>query len=221
MKNGDSSNSSSHKPSGVSTVVGTLREKIVFSRRVRVLTNHLVDLIPPGARVLDVGCGEGTIDNLIAEKRPDVTIEGIDVLVWPEAKIPVKQFDGSTIPHADGSFDVVMFVDVLHHTMDSSVLLAEAIRVGKSILIKDHFQDGLLARPTLQLMDWVGNAHHGVSLPYNYSSRKEWNAVFKRLGLKASAMKGDLGLYPVPASWVFERGLHFVGMLERDPSRLS
>ena len=69
--------------------------------------------------------------------------------------------------HPDASFDVVMFVDVLHHTDDPLLLLQEAQRVGKIILVKDHFRKGFLAGPTLRFMDWVGNAHHGVVLPYN------------------------------------------------------
>ena len=36
------------------------------------------------------------------------------------------------------------------------------------LVIKDHTVTGLLARPTLRLMDVVGNAPHGVALTYNY-----------------------------------------------------
>jgi SAM-dependent methyltransferase len=55
-----------------------------------------------------------------------VSIAGIDVLLRPERQIEVTEFDGTTIPFADSSFDVVMFVDVLHHTNNPDVLLAEA-----------------------------------------------------------------------------------------------
>jgi hypothetical protein len=107
-----------------------------------------------------------------------------------------------------------MFVDVLHHTADPLLLLREANRVGKMILIKDHFREGFFSGTRLRFMDWVGNARHGVALPYNYWSRSEWSAAFSQLGLKAGEMKTSLGLYPVPASWIFERGLHFVARLQ-------
>jgi len=64
-------------------------------------------------------------------------------------------------------------------------------------------------------MDWVGNAHHGVALPYNYWSKPEWDAAFDAVGLKQLEGKHSLGLYPAPASWLFERGLHFIGRFER------
>ena len=125
------------------------------------------------------------------------------------------QFDGITIPYPDASFDAVMFVDVLHHTVDPFILLREGKRVAKTVLIKDHFRDGMLSGPTLRFMDWVGNVHHGVALPYNYWSRLEWTAAFKASRLEVSEMKTSLGLYPQPASWMFERSLHFVARLER------
>jgi SAM-dependent methyltransferase len=196
-------------------MVGTVHDKFVHTRRVKVLSERLAALIPPKARILDVGCGDGIVAQLIIELRPDVSIEGIDVLVRENTRIPVKYFDGFSIPHPDDSFDVVMFVDVLHHTEDPTVLLREAERVGKHIVIKDHFQDGFLAHHTLRLMDWVGNAHHGVVLPYNYWPKKRWKSAFDQIGLKIGEINESLGLYPAPVSWFFERQLHYVARLDR------
>jgi SAM-dependent methyltransferase len=163
-----------------------------------------------------VGCGDGLIAKLIQEQRPDVRIDGIDILVRPQTHIPVTAFDGQAIPHGDGQFDAVMFVDVLHHTNDPMILLREAARVARqAVLIKDHCLDGWLAGPTLQLMDWVGNARHGVVLPYHYWPARRWQEAFATLGLKAVAREQTLGLYPPPASWIFERSLHFVARLEK------
>jgi SAM-dependent methyltransferase len=198
----------------VAGLVGTLRETMIFSRRARVLAEHLTILISLGSHILDVGCGDGTIDRLITQQRPDISIEGIDVLIRPNTQISVRPFDGVTIPYPDASFDFVMFVDVLHHTIDPRVLLREAIRVGKQILIKDHFREGFLADTTLRFMDWVGNAQYGVALPYNYWSRAQWFEAFRKLGLTARAMNASLELYPTPACWLFDRGLHFVARLE-------
>lgn len=189
--------------------------ELVFSRRVQVLSRALADLMPHDARVLDVGCGDGSIAALIQQHRPDLTITGIDVLVRPHTRIPVTAFDGTTIPFSDDQFDAVMFVDVLHHTQDPLVLLREAARVArKAIVLKDHTRDGWLSGPTLRLMDWVGNAPHGVVLPYNYWPEQQWRAAFAELRLQPSAWRQQLGLYPWPASLLFERTLHFVARLD-------
>lgn len=188
----------------------------VHGRRVRVLCQRLSALLPPNATVLDVGCGDGLLARLIADTRPDVTIEGIDVLVRGQTHVPVRPFDGRQIPHPDQSFDVVMFVDVLHHTDDPHVLLHEAARVSKKhLLIKDHTRNGLLARPTLRFMDQIGNARYGVALPYNYWSREQWQQAFSQLRLRVGAWEKNLGLYPWPASLVFGRSLHFIARLDK------
>lgn len=196
-------------------VLAFLHRHSVFGRRVRVLAQRLAPLLPRDATVLDVGCGDGSIDRLIAEHRPDVRIEGIDVRARPDAAIPVREFDGATIPYGDDAVDVVMFVDVLHHTDDPSRLLREAVRVARrAIVIKDHTREGVLAVATLRLMDWVGNAPHGVALPYNYWREAEWLEVFRRLEVTPSIWIRRIGLYPPPASWWFDRSLHFVARLE-------
>jgi SAM-dependent methyltransferase len=195
-------------------VLDRLHGELVHTRRVGVLSRRLAALAPRGAKILDVGCGDGLLAKLMGELRPDVSIEGIDVLVRPGTHIPVHAFDGKRIDFADGSFDAVMFVDVLHHTDDPEVLIGEAMRVARScILIKDHTRDGVLANRTLAFMDWVGNAHHGVALPYNYWKREKWREMFSRRGLAVEAWEDRLGIYPWWARWVFERKLHFIARL--------
>jgi len=197
-------------------VVGKIHDSLVYSRRMRVLASHLSVLLPSDSRVLDVGCGDGMISSLIMQYRKDVSISGVDILVRDRTYIPVKVYDGKTIPYADRSFDVVMFVDVLHHTEYPENLLLEAKRVSQDIiLLKDHTKDGVFAGVTLRLMDWVGNAHHGVVLQYNYWTEQQWRKAFKALGLTIEDWNTHIGLYPWPASWFFNRSLHFVAKLRQ------
>jgi len=197
------------------SVAGEIHTHLVLNRRAAILAKHLANLLPSHARVLDVGCGDGIIDHLIKQTRPDITMEGIEVFVRPHPRIPVKSFDGSVIPYPDASFDTAMFVDVLHHTENPLQLLKEGSRVAKTILIKDHLLEGLLSAATLRFMDWFGNAHHGVVLPYNYWSHDQWKTAFGALGLTVLEVNDSLGLYPAPASWLFERKLHFLAKLDR------
>jgi SAM-dependent methyltransferase len=191
-----------------------IHEGYVFGRRLRRLSGHLGRVIPPNSHVLDVGCGDGRLAALTMKLRQDITFKGIDVLVRPNNPIPVDFFDGAVIPFDNGSFDVVMFVDVLHHTEDPMILLREAVRVARrAIVIKDHTADGILAVPTLSFMDRVGNARHGVALPYNYWSGRQWHEAFQSLGLIVDIWEGELGIYPKPADFLFGRSLHFLTRL--------
>ncbi|GLQ55700.1 class I SAM-dependent methyltransferase [Devosia nitrariae] len=197
------------------SLLNTLHYKAVFSRRVEVLSELIAKAIPQGGRVLDLGCGDGRIAARLMERRPDLAVEGVDVLVRPVTHIPVTRYDGQTLPFADGSFDYVVIVDVLHHTDDAAVVLAEAARVGRrGIVVKDHLREGWLAGPTLRLMDWVGNRGHDVRLPYNYLDRAQWARALERCDLAVSTWRDRLALYPPPFDWVFGRRLHFVGLFE-------
>jgi SAM-dependent methyltransferase len=191
-----------------------LHGSYIHVRRVAVLSKHLAALLPKNASVLDVGCGDGELAARLRQLRPDVKVEGIEVLAREHAVIPIRIFDGVRVPYEDASVDVVMLVDVLHHTDDPALLLRESARVARStILIKDHLREGVGAQLTLRLMDWLGNARYGVRLPYNYWSRPEWNRAFSRLGLAVREWRSSLHLYPMPASLLFDRSLHFVAVL--------
>jgi SAM-dependent methyltransferase len=194
--------------------MGHMHESLVFNRRVKVLVEQIAALLPPQAHILDVGTGDGQIAKQIAEKQPGSTVEGIDVMRRDTTHIPVTLFDGHTIPMADKSVDVVTFVDVLHHTDDPKRLIAEAARVArKAVIIKDHLSENLIDHFTLRFMDWVGNAPHGVVLPYNYAPRRDWNKWFAAANLRTDHFETDVPLYPAPASAIFGRRLHFITRL--------
>jgi len=197
-------------------LIERVHSRYVQERRVRVLSNLLAQEIPANARVLDVGAGDGWMAHSIQEKRPDLQLEGLDILMRKKAYIPIIPFNGKQIPQPDGSYDVVMFVDVLHHTEDPMVLLKEAARVmRRTIVLKDHTANGVWAHSVLRFMDGVGNRRYAVALPYNYWAEDRWRSAFDKLGLMITTWHSKLGLYPWPANLLFERGLHFVTRLER------
>jgi SAM-dependent methyltransferase len=197
---------------------GPLHGALIQHRRAHVLARHLAPRFRPEARVLDVGCGDGELALLLMRQRPDLRLRGTDVLIRHRTHVPVIPFDGQRLPFRDLSFDSVLFVDVLHHTADPDILLAEARRVAShSVVIKDHTLDGFAAGLTLRLMDWVGNAHQGVPLPYNYWPPRRWKAAFEAHGLRVEHWWTRLQLYPFPASLFFCRRLHFIAVLAVGP----
>jgi len=190
---------------------------VAGNRRLDVLARGIAKLLPQGASVLDIGCGDGMLSARIARHRPDCSFQGIDVIPGETAMIPVTIFDGERIPMPARSFDVAMLVDVLHHTSDPTVLLAEAQRVCRRLIIlKDHRRNGFLAGPTLRIMDWMGNAHHGVNLPYNYWSEKQWRTAFAQLRLRPDVWLTRLGIHSPLLHPVVGRRLHFLAVLSTE-----
>lgn len=190
---------------------------MVFLRRINVLSNEISSVMDDSIKkVVDVGCGDGTISSLIASKKKGREFSGIDIMARPTCAIPFKEYDGHHIPYEDNSVDACMFVDVLHHLHHVKELLAEAKRVSnKYIIIKDHLWKNKLDYKILEFMDNIGNKPHGVVLEYNYLPEKKWREIFDELGLEVVSMNKSIPLYAFPFSLVFGRELHFVALLKK------
>jgi SAM-dependent methyltransferase len=192
-----------------------LHRRFLATKRADRLAQLLAGQIPPGDRVLDVGCGDGRIPRRLGELRLDLEVRGLEVLVRPDAALTVERFDGRSIPYPDASFGSVIFVDVLHHTPDPMGLLREGRRVARrSLLIKDHCRTGWLAQSTLRVMDRVGNDPGHVDFYDTYWTAERWQRSFEQLGLRVVCWNDRLNLFPAPADWIFGRRLHFLARLE-------
>lgn len=192
-----------------------LHTKFIFTRRVKTLAGLLSELIPAGASVLDIGCGDGSVGYLIGRKR-NVRVQGLEVIARLNCRIECKIFDGQNLPLESRSVDVCLFTDVLHHTLTVKELLSEAYRVSrKYVLIKDHLCKNKIDFAILKLMDWVGNRPYGVNLVYNYQSKEKWLECLSNCKLKVIIWDDNLLLYPFPFNILFGKNLHFIALLEK------
>lgn len=199
-------------------ILSNVHEHLVLGRRLRTLAQQAQDMMPETGSVLDVGCGNGVISRLIMQHKPGLKIKGIDVLARPSCDIDMQTYDGSNFPFPDNSHDVVIFMDVLHHTDNQLQLLQEAMRVARvAVIIKDHLCQNRYAERVLAFMDWVGNRAHGVSLPYNYWSSQQWSEAWRQLGVQPDIYNTKLGIYPWFIHPLFESGLHFMARLPVTP----
>jgi SAM-dependent methyltransferase len=89
--------------------------------------------IPAGARILDAGCGSGrTLDDLARFGTAVGTeLNPVGVGAARGRGHDVAQAAVEDIPHPDRSFDLVTCLDVLEHTDDDVMALAELSRVTK------------------------------------------------------------------------------------------
>ena len=114
----------------------------------------LVDAIPPGSTILDVGCGSGLFLSLLAYSGRISSGRGFDasyhavslaqkmLRALPSDPPLIVEHRTAAQPWPDNTFDVVSVVDVLHHIPSShqkEVLLQAASRVspGGILLYKD------------------------------------------------------------------------------------
>jgi SAM-dependent methyltransferase len=196
------------------SLLQTAHSRVVAPRRVQRIATIVAPLIPPESRVLDLGAGTGAVAQAVIQLRPDIKLTALEVKARPDAVISEIEYDGRTIPFADGAFACVMLVDVVHHAFEPVRLLSEARRVSSQrVVIKDHRADALGSRVILSFMDWVSNARNGISMPYTYWTRAEWREMFAQAGLEEESWSGHLRLYPPPATFLFDASLQFIASL--------
>ena len=105
-------------------------------RRVEMILEMLPRL-GPEAKLLDVGCLEGSYTRMYADRVGTESIHGVDISLLDEARakgIDVIEFDlnsGEKLPHADSEFDVVVCIESLEHIYPTDFMLREIHRVLK------------------------------------------------------------------------------------------
>ena len=94
-------------------------------------------LVPVGARVLDLGCGDGALLAYLQQTRGcsgyGIEIDDANVLACVQRGVSVIQLnlDEGLSLFDDASFDVVLQIDTLQHLRNAEVMLRETVRVGR------------------------------------------------------------------------------------------
>ena len=101
------------------------------------IQHAIAELVPKGARVLDLGCGDGAMLDYLQRTRGctgyGVEIADANVLACVKRGVNVIQLnlDEGLAMFGDASFDVVLQIDTLQHLRNAEVMLRETVRVGK------------------------------------------------------------------------------------------
>ena len=190
--------------------------RAVHVPRVRRIVDALTAQIGQAASLLDVGAGDGTVAADLARRVGASRVAGVDVKVRPGAAIEVVPYDGERLPFPDHTFDIVVLSDVLHHCAHPDVVLAESLRVAcRAVLVKDHFQFGLISEKILLMMDIVGNAAPGVLVRGTYFSPASFVDLVQGADGRITGLTWPLRIHDLPFRLVTQDRLQFVARIER------
>lgn len=101
----------------------------------------IADNINPGARVLDIGCGDGALMAALRDQKKvdarGLEIEPANVASAVSKGLSVVQGDADTdlSAYPDGSFDYAVLSQTLQTTHRPDVILDELLRIGKQAFV--------------------------------------------------------------------------------------
>ncbi|WP_068253362.1 methyltransferase domain-containing protein, partial [Janibacter corallicola] len=170
------------------------------ARTAETSAGYLLPHLQPGQRVLDVGCGPGSVTLDLARRVAPGEVVGVDASeeVVEQARAAAREAgigqvtfevaDAMHLPHDDDSFDVVHAHQVLQHVADPVGLLREMARVTRP--------GGIVAArdADYEAMTWAP-AHPGLT---------RWLELY-RAAARGTGAEPDAGRYLL--GWAHEAGL--------------
>ena len=104
---------------------------------IRIDHSVILDLIPAGTKVLDLGCGDGSLlVKLVRQKGVtgrgiEISEEGVRACIAKGLTVLQGDIDQGLRDYPDGSFDYVVLNQTLQAVKKPDVVLSEILRVGK------------------------------------------------------------------------------------------
>jgi SAM-dependent methyltransferase len=150
-------------------------------------TAALLSVIGPelqrGGRLIDIGAGSCHLAQAAA-RRFDIDVTAVDVTDHNLTDLPLKIYDGRTLPYKDGSFDTALLSFVLHHADDPARVLNEALRVAGRVIVLEDTPGGRLQAAAWRTLDYALNhaQHKDVAVAHAARSAGEWREFFAARG---------------------------------------
>lgn len=162
----------------------------------------ILDLIPAGAKILDLGCGDGSLLSQLVQAKGvtgrgiEISEEGVHACIAKGLTVLQGDIDGGLRDYPDRSFDYVILNQTIQAVKKPNVVLSEILRVGgKGVVGIPNFAfwrmrlfllfNGRMPKTDFLPYEWYNtpNIHFCSVLDFDEYCRKNAIAVERRICL--------------------------------------
>ncbi len=164
----------------------------LFGNAVSENTSQMESFLKQKDKIIDLGAGTCLFTKLLKDKG--YYVQPVDIKnrsYYPEIEVYV--YDGEHLPFKDNEFDVCLLRSILHHTPNPEVVLKEAVRVSKKLIIHENTVTNIFQRYYTYLIDCILNKE--LVEPHTNKTDKEWKHLFKKLELDLVNVKDEKALF--------------------------
>ena len=99
--------------------------------------DHLLvaEMVKPGSKVLDVGCGDGDLLQLLETRGIELSREGVNRCVAKGLAVVQGDADTDLVNYPDDAFDYVILSQTLQATRQPRVVLENLLRIGRRAIV--------------------------------------------------------------------------------------
>ena len=114
---------------------------VAADANVRVDLALIADLVQRGGRVLDVGCGDGSLLALLERQRGvdargmEISQQGVNEAVARGLSVIQGDADRDLVHYPDDAFDYVILSQTIQATQNPKAVLSELLRVGRRAIV--------------------------------------------------------------------------------------
>jgi len=182
-------------------------DPVAYERSMGRWSRRLADLFiefaaPPGrGKILDVGCGTGSLAFALAKAAPETVITGLDYsqafceharVQSINPRLRFDQGDAAALPYGDGEFDATLSLLVLNFVPDAEGAAREMKRVTKpggvvAAAVWDYRGGLMFLRifaDTAAVLDPNGEAYRAKQFSSPFTGPGEFEVAWRSMGLR-------------------------------------
>lgn len=150
--------------------------KYFVRKRSEIVVSRILPYLKKTDKIIDIGSGTGDVAILLRSRGMDITPVDVDDFHGVRL-LETTIYDGKTLPFPDKSFDTALLLMVMHHTPNPDLILTQASRVARNIIVIETSYTTKLNRFWTIVSDALGNLR--LDAFWNsYKTDEEWRKLF-------------------------------------------